>query len=65
MDVFIMPNNYVGNTGDTNENHLVVGYRAQIDDHVVQLSSVKGFAYDTRHISRSNHVVSNTLLDFT
>ena len=42
-----MPNNYVGNTGDTNGNHLEVQYRAAIDDHVAQLS-VKGFSRTSR-----------------
>ena len=38
-----MPNSYVGNTGDTNENPFVVQDRGAINDHLEQLSSVKGF----------------------
>ena len=39
-----MPINYVGNTGDAIGNHLVIQYRAAIDDHVAQ-QVVKGFTH--------------------
>ena len=38
----IMENNYIGNTGDTDQNQLLVENRNVIDNHVAQLS-VKGF----------------------
>ena len=40
--IVIMPN-YVSNTGDTDENQFIARFRAEIDAHIEQLSSVKGF----------------------
>ena len=37
-----MPN-YIGNTGETDENQFMVQNQAAIDTHLEQLSSVKGF----------------------
>ena len=37
-----MPN-YIGNTGETDENQFMVQNRAAIDTHLEQLSSVKDF----------------------
>ena len=42
MDPILMPN-YISNTGDTDENQLIVQTRAAIDAYIEHLTSVKRF----------------------